>query len=84
MLSMGMFDRGLSGQDLKFLEDEFDFYKADADKFTASYKNVGIVFKLHAIQEDRLQDWKMFVQKVIKKTADFDIKTVLIQNKLIK
>ena len=72
MLSMVMFDRGLKGEDLKFLEDEFDFYKEDIDKFTASYKNIGVVFKLKAINEDMLKDWKMFVQRVIKKSVEFD------------
>ena len=38
-----MLDKGLSGSDLKFLEDEFDFYKEDIDKFVSQYKNLGIV-----------------------------------------
>lgn len=72
MLSMVMFDRGLNGTDLKFLEEEFDFYKEDIDNFVASYKNIGIVFRLKAIQDGLLKDWKMFIQRVIKKSADFD------------
>jgi len=72
MLSMVMFDRGMTASDLKFLEEEFDFYKADADKFTSSYKNVGVVFGLKAVNDEMLKDWKLFVQKIIKKTADFD------------
>lgn len=72
MLSMIMFERSLTGSDLKFLEDEFDFYKEDVNKFVANYKNVGIVFKLSPLKEELLADWKIFVQKVIKKTADFD------------
>lgn len=72
MLSMVMFDRGMREEDLKFLEEEFDFYKEDADKFTASYKNIGVVFRLKAINEEMLKDWKLFIQKVIKKTAEFD------------
>ena len=72
MLSMIMFERSLTGSDLKFLEDEFDFYKEDVNKFVANYKNVGIVFKLSPLKEELLADWKIFAQKVIKKTADFD------------
>ncbi|GAF89343.1 unnamed protein product, partial [marine sediment metagenome] len=39
--SMIIFDRGLSGSDLNFLEEEFDFYKEDINNFVASYKNLG-------------------------------------------
>ena len=48
VISIIMLDKGLSGSDLKFLEDEFDFYKEDIDKFVSQYKNLGIVFKLNA------------------------------------
>jgi len=72
MISMVMFDRGLNGADLKFLEEEFDFYKEDIDNFVASYKNLGIVFGLKPINEELLKDWKMFIQRVIKKSVDFD------------
>ncbi len=70
--SMIMFNSALSGNDLKFLEEEFDFYKEDIDNFTASYKNIGVVFKLKAIKEGLLKEWKMFLQRVIKKSYDFD------------
>ena len=72
MQSMIMFDSKLSVNDLKFLEDEFDFYKEDVDKFSANYKNLGIVFKLTPIQKEFLADWKIFLQKVIKKSYEFD------------
>ena len=72
MQSMIMFDSKLSVNDLKFLEDEFDFYKEDVDKFAANYKNLGIVFKLTPIQKEFLADWKIFLQKVIKKSYEFD------------
>lgn len=72
MLSMVMFDRGMTATDLKFLEEEFDFYKGDADKFTASYKNVGVVFGLKAVNDEMVKDWKLFILKIIQKTADFD------------
>lgn len=72
MVSVVMFDSGLSGSDLKFLEDEFDFYREDMDKFAANYKNMGIVFKLTPIKTEFLKDWKMFVQKVIKKSYEFN------------
>ena len=72
MQSMIMFDSKLSVNDLKFLEDEFDFYKEDMDKFAANYKNLGIVFKLTPIQKEFLADWKIFLQKVIKKSFEFD------------
>jgi len=72
MQSMIMFDRGLTGTDLKFLEEEFDFYKEDIDKFVNSYKNIGVVFKLTAIKEGMLTDWKSFIQRVIKKSYEFD------------
>ena len=70
--SMIMFDRGLDGKDLKFLEDEFDFYKEDINNFAANYKNIGVVFKLTPIKEGMLKDWKMFMQRVIKKSYEFD------------
>lgn len=72
VISMILFDMGLSGNDLKFLEDEFDFYKEDMDKFVANYKNVGVVFKLRPIQEGFVKDWKMFLQRIVKKSYDFD------------
>ncbi len=72
IMSMIMFDRDMMGADLKFLEEEFDFYKEDIDNFAASYKNLGLVFMLKPINEDLLKDWKMFIQRVIKKSADFD------------
>ena len=72
MQSMIMFDSKLSVNDLKFLEDEFDFYKEDVDKFAANYKNLGVVFKLTPIQKEFLADWKIFLQKVIKKSYEFD------------
>ena len=61
VISIIMLDKGLSGSDLKFLEDEFDFYKEDIDKFVSQYKNLGIVFKLNAIEEDCAKDWKGFL-----------------------
>lgn len=70
--SMIMFDKSLGGNDLNFLEEEFDFYKEDIDKFTANYKNIGIVFKLSAINEGFLRDWGEFMKKVIKRSYDFD------------
>jgi len=70
--SMIMFDRGLGGNDLKFLEEEFDFYKEDIDNFAANYKNIGVVFKLTALKEEFLRDWGEFMRKVIKKSAEFD------------
>ena len=72
MLSMVMFDRGMTATDLKFLEEEFGFYKKDADTFTASYKNVGVVFGLKAVNDEMVKDWKLFILKVIQKTTDFD------------
>lgn len=72
MQSMVMFDSNLNASDLKFLEDEFDFYKEDIDNFAANYKNIGIVFKLTPIKEELLKDWKMFLTRVIKKSYDFD------------
>jgi len=70
--SMIMFNRALDGKDSNFLEEEFDFYKEDIDKFAANYKNIGVVFRLRAIKEELLKDWKMFIQRVIKKSYDFD------------
>lgn len=70
--SMIMLDIGLNGSDLKFLEDEFDFYKEDIDKFIANYKNLGVVFRLRPIIEEFVKDWKMFIQRVIKKSFEFD------------
>ena len=70
--SMVMFDKGLGGNDLKFLEEEFDFYKEDIDNFSANYKNIGVVFKLTALKEGFLTDWGGFMRKVIKKSAEFD------------
>ncbi len=70
--SMIMFDRGLNATDLKFLEDEFDFYKEDINNFVASYKNLGVVFKLTPINDELQKDWKMFLQRVVKKSYDFD------------
>ena len=70
--SMIMFDRGLNASDLKFLEDEFDFYSEDINNFTANYKNMGVVFKLAPIKQDLQKDWKMFLQRVVKKNYDFD------------
>jgi len=72
VLSMIMFNRDLSGTDLKFLEEEFDFYKEDINNFVANYKNIGVVFKLTAVNEELVKDWKMFLQRVIKKAYDFD------------
>lgn len=72
MISMVMFDIGLGGNDLKFLEEEFDFYKEDIDNFVASYKNLGFVFKLKANNHELLKDWKMFIDRVINKNSDFD------------
>jgi hypothetical protein len=72
MLSMVMFDRGMTATDLKFLEEEFGFYKKDADTFTASYKNVGVVFGLKAVNDEMAKDWKLFILKIIKKSVDFD------------
>ena len=72
VLSMVMFDRGLSGADLNFLEDEFDFSKADIDNFLSCYKNVGMVFKLNKANTEYSSDWKLFVLKVIKKSYEFD------------
>ena len=72
MQSMVMFDGDLNASDLKFLEDEFDFYKEDIENFAANYKNIGIVFKLAPIKEELLKDWKMFLTRVIKKSYDFD------------
>jgi len=72
VLSMIMFDRDLNGSDLKFLEEEFDFYKEDIDKFVASYKNIGLVFKLSPVKGGMLKDWKSFIHRVIKKSFEFD------------
>ncbi len=72
MQSIIMFDKGLSGSDLKFLEDEFDFYREDIDKFGANYKNLALVFKLMPANKELLTDWKEFIQKVIKRSYDSD------------
>ena len=72
MQSIIMFDKGLSGSDLKFLEDEFDFYREDIDKFGANYKNLALVFKLMPANKELLSDWKEFIQKVIKRSYDSD------------
>jgi hypothetical protein len=70
--SMIMFDRGMSGGDLKFLEDEFDFYKEDIDNFLSYYKNIGMVFRLKANDEKFVKDWEMFLKRVFKKKVEFD------------
>lgn len=70
--SIIMLDKELRGTDLKFLEDEFDFYKEDANKFVANYKNIGVLFKLTPIQTELLKDWKMFIPKVIRRSYGFD------------
>jgi len=72
MQSMIMFNRDLNAGDLKFLDDEFDFYKEDIDNFTVNYKNIGIVFKLTAMKEEFLKDWGMFIKRLIKKSYEFD------------
>ena len=70
--SMIMFDMGLNATDLSFLEEEFDFYKVDIENFTANYKNLGVVFKLIPLKEELNKDWKVFLQKAVKKSYDFD------------
>lgn len=72
IISIVLFDKGLSGNDLKFLEDEFEFYKEDINNFTSNYKNIGVVFRLKAIKEEFLKDWKIFLQKVIRRSYGFD------------
>ena len=81
MESMIIFDRGLDGSDLKFLEDEFDLYKEDIEKFRANYKNLAIVFKLAPVQEGLLTDWKEFIHKVIKRGHDSDKFNNIFMNK---
>lgn len=70
--SMILFNSELNATDLKFLEEEFDFYKEDINNFVTNYKNLGVVFKLTPINEELVKDWKMFLQRVIKKSYDFD------------
>lgn len=67
-----MFDKSLSGSDLKFLEDGFDFYKEDADRFASNYKNLGLVFNLTPIKQEFLKDWGTFLRRAIKKSPEFD------------
>jgi len=72
IISMIMFDKSLGGTDLKFLEEEFDIYKDEIEKFAECYKNIGIVLNLTPINEELLKDWKIFIRKVIKKSYEFD------------
>ncbi|MEA2037173.1 MAG: hypothetical protein U9O94_06685 [Nanoarchaeota archaeon] len=65
--SMIMLDRSLSGADLSFLEKEFDFYQEDVNRFLSNYKSLAVVFNLSSIQEEFLTDWKLFIQKTIKR-----------------
>ncbi len=67
-----LFGQHLGGSDLKFLEDEFDFYNEDINKFVANYKNVGLVFRLIPNEGELRRDWKEFIQRVVKKSYDFD------------
>jgi hypothetical protein len=67
--SIIMFDRGLKGSDLGFLEEEFDFNKELMSKFVANYKNVGIVFKLNEMQEETSKEWGVFIDRVIRKSS---------------
>ncbi len=67
-----MLDKSLNGTDLKFVDDEFDFYKEDIDRFVANYKNIGVVFKLTPIQGEFLKDWKTFLRAVIKQNYELD------------
>lgn len=70
--SMILFDRGLNTNDLKFLEDEFGFYKEDIDSFVSNYKNTGVVFELKAIKDEFSKDWAPFIRSAIKKSHGFD------------
>ena len=69
--SIVIFDKELSNDDLKFLEDEFDFFKEDIDKFLANYKNIGVVFKLTPIREGFKKEWRIFLNNAIKKSYEF-------------
>ena len=70
--SVIMLDKDLSGTELKFLEDEFDFYREDVNRFAANYKTIGVIFKLTPIKTEFMKDWKIFLQKVIRRTYSFD------------
>ena len=64
------FNKLVTINDIKFLEEEFDLTEEKAKFFVTNYKPVGLVFRLTASNPEGSKDWKLFLLKVFKSNPE--------------
>ena len=60
------FNKLVTINDIKFLEEEFNFTEEKAEFFTKNYKPIGLVLRLTPSSIDASKDWKLFLLKIFK------------------